>query len=60
VDPIATKKPGIRRLGFDPKGFIEAPQAAAFDFIGVTGGPACRPGLFLHIFPWFLCVRHDL
>jgi hypothetical protein len=40
VDPIATKKSGIRRLGFDPKGFIEAPQAAAFDFIGVTGGPA--------------------
>ena len=58
VDPIATKKPGIRRLGFDPKGFIEAPQMAAFDFIGVTGGPAGWPGPLLRVFPLLLCFRH--
>jgi hypothetical protein len=58
--PEATEKTGILRFGFDLDGFIEAPQTAAFDFIGVTRGPAGRPGLFVYIFPWLLCVRHDV
>jgi hypothetical protein len=41
-------------LGFDAKNFILAPQTTAFDFIGVTGGPAGWPGPVLRIFSLFL------
>jgi hypothetical protein len=37
--PIPTEKLIIWGLGFNPYGFVDTPQSAAFDFIIVTGGP---------------------
>jgi hypothetical protein len=49
VDPINAEKNIFRRLGFDPDWFVDATQAAAFDFIGVTGKPAGWQGPSLRL-----------
>jgi hypothetical protein len=40
VCTVDTKEIAILRLEFDPDRFIDAAQTAAFNLIGVTGGPA--------------------
>jgi hypothetical protein len=40
VCAVDTKEIAILYLGFDPDCFIGATPTAAFDFIGITGGPA--------------------
>jgi hypothetical protein len=49
VDPINTEKDIFRSLGFNPDWFVDATQAATFDFIGVTGKPAGWQGPSLRI-----------